>query len=230
LRFLERREFIFPICDVLLICQDQIDNNGIDYPIVNLDMLTFNKSIMANRAVALAKTDKIVLLDGDRILPKNYFTTELINLQKRTMTTPLYHYKINSAVSDEQIEAGVCSLTPDFRYVATLDFAKHLSTKGLFSGNTILFKKDYEECGGMDESFEGYGFSDTDFMFTVIKKHIRLNVTFDKELHLWHPNMHSKDDFSALNTKNGLKFCKKWDIVPTSGRLMELYNGTIPFN
>jgi hypothetical protein len=91
-----------------------------------------------------------------------------------------------------------------------------------------MWKKDYEEAGGMDESFEDYGFSDTDFMFST--RHLKFQLTNDKELHLWHPNLHSKEDFGALNTKNGLKFCRKWNITPPHGtRLAELYHGAIPF-
>ena len=63
--------------------------------------------------------------------------------------------------------------------------AKRLK-KNLFSGNTIFYKQDYLDCGGMDESFVGYGFADNDMNLNVISKGYKAVWLNDLEIHLNH--------------------------------------------
>jgi hypothetical protein len=76
LRYLQRREPILSRCEVLLMCQDEVDSvdTPVQHQLINLKLPEFNKAVMANKGVMLAQSDKIVLLDGDRLLPANYFT------------------------------------------------------------------------------------------------------------------------------------------------------------
>jgi predicted glycosyltransferase involved in capsule biosynthesis len=212
-------------------CQDEVDSvdTPVQHQLINLKLPEFNKAVMANKGVMLAQSDKIVLLDGDRLLPANYFTKMISRLPKKIIATPRYLFKLANAATDEQINAGVVYKMPDFRYTSKVNFGYYIQTKGMFSGNTVMYRQDYLDTGGMDESFVGYGYSDTDFMFTCEQKKYGFFVSDDEELHLWHPNGYAKADFVALNNRNALKFCKKWNVIPDEARLYSMHFGAIPF-
>jgi hypothetical protein len=230
LRYLSRRESVLSRSEVILLCQDEISDvqTPVKHQLVCLKLPVFNKAVMANKGVMLAQADKVVLLDGDRILPQGYFTTVLTKLPRRSAVTARHLYKLYQAATDEQIDAGVVPKIPDFRHTETNNFGNYVKTKGMFSGNTVMYRQDYLDTGGMDESFVGYGYSDTDFMFTCAKSLSFLTLD-EEELHLWHPNLYSVNDFTAVNNRNALRFCKKWNVVPEDYRLFDIYNGAIPF-
>lgn len=231
LRYLQRRESILSRCDVLLLCQDEVDSvdTPVKHQLLNLNLSEFNKAVMANTGVQAARSDKIVLLDGDRILPANYFTKTITRIPKKVVATTRHLYKLANAATDEQINAGVVSKIPDFRHTSKANFGYYIQTKGMFSGNTVMCRQDYLDTGGMDESFVGYGYSDTDFMFTCEQKKYKFFVGDEEELHLWHTNGYARADFVALNNRNALKFCKKWNVIPDEARLYSMYFGAIPF-
>jgi hypothetical protein len=79
----------------------------------------------------------------------------------------------------------------------------------------------------MDESFEGYGYSDTDLSYKLYKAGFHIELTNHDELHLWHNIDIPLEEFATSNLNNALKFCKKWNLAPPLwwGKLRKLYYG-----
>ena len=91
--------------------------------------------------------------------------------------------------------------------------------KNLFSGNTLFFKQDYLDCGGMDESFIGYGFADNDMTLNVISKGYRAIWLKDLEVHLHHnieflyenKIINEEVEFKKVSRANLNKFIVMWN-------------------
>jgi hypothetical protein len=169
---------------------------------------------MINQGVLQSTWDILVLLDGDRILPYKYFENRIRNIKPRDVITPLLTRRLVIDVEDWQIENGDYPYFEDPRSQSN-EFLR----KNLFSGNTIMHRKDFMSCGGMDESFEGYGFNDHDMTTTALKFGCHSIFTDDVELHLHHPKNINWDNESLEHTRimsaiNFNRYAKKWNVYP----------------
>ncbi len=210
LRFLVKREpDLISRAEVVVACQDKIAQPEccLSTRLLNLNLPAFNKPAMVNAAVREAKGGVIVILDGDRILPCGFFTTALASHRSGRILCPRTLYKLDKPYSDEDIIARKFKCVEDFR---TLEPTP--GRKNAFSGMAVMDHNDYWLAGGMDESFIGYGCSDTDFTMTCLKNNLEIIYTEDEELHLWHRVNMSYEKFFAANLISVCRFCKKWNI------------------
>jgi GT2 family glycosyltransferase len=168
---------------------------------------------MCNTGVNAAIGENIVLLDDDRILPHNWFTKQLTLLRQGSVISAHRLYRLNFSCSDEQID--FVPKLKDFRIADMGTIGDNLGAKTVFSGNAVMKKDDYLDLGSMDESFVGYGYSDTDFSYKTWKAGLKIILANDDELHLWHSLDINLEEFNKSNFDNALKFCKKWEIVPS---------------
>jgi len=175
----------------------------------SINLEKYNKNILVNKAVSLANNEILAILDADRILPKNYFKNYAQNLKPKTAIVPEKMIKLTKNFSDERILNNRFTYKRDDRVKQLIPFKKHA-----FSGNTILFKKDYLESGGMDESYWGYGFNDLDFSKTWESKGFYIEWNQKEEIHLFHehPKDLTPEEFHIQNAMNAFKFSKKWNL------------------
>jgi predicted glycosyltransferase involved in capsule biosynthesis len=168
---------------------------------------------MCNLGVNKSQSNKIVLLDSDRILPHRYFEHCFDLLDDYDFITTRCHYSLNKPYTDDDIIIDAIDKTQDFRSTTN-----ELRRKNLFSGNTVFNKQAYLEVKGMDESFIGYGFADNDMTRKVTKIHF-LEM---EELHLYHPKEFlwkgkklDKHNLQMMSMTNCMKYLQKWNLQPT---------------
>jgi N-terminal domain of galactosyltransferase len=215
-------------CEVILVAHDHVPDLG-RLPFgksiqIDMNLDRYNKPKMCNAGVSAAHGDIVALLDSDRVLPKNYFRSRSSRLEPRTAVAPLYLFAMTQPHTDKEILAGQFFATADFR--CPLNSSRR---KNAFSGNTLFFRRDYLAVGGMDESFEGYGFADNDMVETFQRGGFRLLYDDSVELHLFHPKeiftqgeRLGRDRFRVQTLRNGIRFCKKHRVRPTEP-LLDLY-------
>lgn len=167
----------------------------------------FTASRIRNRGVAAAKSQYIVLLDGDCIPEQDFIAQQkslaepgcLMNGSRVILSPELTRKVISEGVQvdgraklfwlgqrflgNSSKLAGLLRL-PDFS--ARID--RSFSWKGIRSCNMGVWKSDYETVDGFDESFVGWGHEDADF---VLRLHnagvVRKNGYCATEVfHLWH--------------------------------------------
>jgi hypothetical protein len=208
LRFLIKREpGLMNRSEIIVVCQDEIPHPPFPVRLINLRLSCFNKPMMVNRGVENAQGEVIVILDGDRILPFEYFTNTLAIFDTGKVFCPRTLYKMDKTCSDDEIELRKFNLIADFRLPEAVP-----GRKNAFSGMALMGRNDYWHAGGMDETLVGYGCSDTDFTMTCLKKGLDIVYTEDEELHLWHKVNMSYNNFFVTNLKSVCRFCKKWNI------------------
>ena len=215
LRFLKNRDNLDEH-EVILVCNDEITSNFSipNYKIINLNLQSYNKPKMCNIGVYEASNRIVALLDSDRILPKNYFKHNSKKLNSKEFISTTNLIKLIKDYSDEEIEQN------KFEYFEDTKSKKgEILKKNLFSGNTLFFKQDYLDCGGMDESFIGYGFADNDMTLNVISKGYRAIWLKDLEVHLHHnieflyenKIINEEVEFKKVSRANLNKFIEKWN-------------------
>lgn len=96
---------------------------------------------------------------------------------------------------------------------------KEISYELFWSLNFACLKTTYQNIGGFDECFKGYGGEDTDFAFTAKEKQISIKLIESLAFHQHHqsysPPLNHLDDI----IKNAQYFFNKWDCWPMSGWL-----------
>lgn len=209
LRFLELWHLdVIQESEIVTICQDKIDFHLLthwkNHLHLNLNLEQMHLPKMINTGVSLAKSNNLVILESDRILPKNYFKNHLIKLQEGMQITTRKMIKLTKYFTDCDIQNDHFTFINDNR-------VDQVGGKNMWSGNTIITKKDFDKIGGMDEFYKGYGWADND----MCEKTKNLQFVFgeEREIHLWHePATYGTGDQKQMFIDNGLYFCKKWNL------------------
>jgi len=93
------------------------------------------------------------------------------------------------------------------------DHRNQLGMRNQWSGNTAICKSDYLRAGRMDETYQGYGWADSDMTNRCSHAGIEAQWRPEIELHLWHPPAtYGSGDQKQLFINNGLHFCKTWGV------------------
>jgi GT2 family glycosyltransferase len=218
LRFLAKREAeILSISELIVVCQDRIELENTDFAqfrLINLEMPHYCMPIMNNRGAEIALGKTLVFLDSDRIMPVNWYKSQISALKFDSVISAQKISKHLCAATDAEIEESLPPYLSENRISNMGLIGENMGLKSVFSGNTIISKATYLDMGGMDESFVGYGFSDTDMSYKLYKAGIKIILTQDEELHLWH-TIDDLAEFKSTNFSNALKFCRKWNVVPS---------------
>jgi hypothetical protein len=211
LRLLFKRET--NIGEVILVCNDETERNFPGCKLHNMRMDTYRKTTMCNFGVAESKFETIALLDSDRVLPNNYFSS--IKIHPGQFVSCDHLANMSQEYSDEEIEGEISKLMFE---VEIKSRKAEIRRKNLFSGNTMFLKSDYLNSGGMDESFVGYGFADNDMTMNIISKGYEPVWRDEVEIHLWHEKnifMGGQKlvfpEFKYISTRNMNKFLSKWN-------------------
>ena len=168
----------------------------------------FRAAMIRNRAVALAKNDFIIFLDGDciplpnfirshaklaeqgwfiagnRVLLNQEWTQEVLSKKM-----PVHHFSIFQWIMGRL--KGQCNRLP-LKCALPLGPFRKLSShvwQGAKTCNLGLWRQDFIKINGLDEAFEGWGFEDSDLVVRlqraqVLRKSGKWAATV---IHLWHP-------------------------------------------
>lgn len=212
LKFLHERENLTK-SEIILICQDHTTEKIMGIKPINLQLNSYHKTRMCNLGVRLAKNEVVALLDSDRILPTGYFEKIYSKIKFRDFFSTWKLYKLQKDYTDEEIRLGNIDKEKDFKCIKNT-----ACRKNLFAGNTVFCKQNYLESGGMDESYEGYGFADTDMTRNIMVRKYNIIWQEDEELHLHHSkgaNLEKQfyEFLPEISTAaNALRYYKKWKL------------------
>lgn len=199
-------------CELITVCHDSFcEKLDTDFWQIHrhydLRLDEMQPSYMTNFGVSQCQSEKIILLDDDRILPAGYFSDIILQLQEGLQITTCNSMKLDREYDDQEIINN--------RYGFTVDRKTQKHEQGrrcMWSGNVAFMKQDFIKVGQMDEGYVGYGWDDTDMLLTTESHGIQSVYREDPEIHLWHlPATYGIKDQKQLFINNGKRFCKKWN-------------------
>jgi hypothetical protein len=174
--------------------------------ITSLNLKHMHLPFVTNHGIENAETDKIIVLESDRILPKGYFASVIAEMKEGVQITCGHMKKLTHMTSDEDIKRMNFIATDEYR-----SNSNEIGMRNAWSGNTAIMRQDWEKSGRMDETYKGYGWADTDMTCAMEKAGIHTLFRPEIELHLWHsPATYGEGDQKQMFIDNGLYFCKKW--------------------
>jgi hypothetical protein len=174
--------------------------------ITSLNLKCMHLPYVINHGVENAETDKVIVLESDRLLPSGYFARVIDLLRPGLQITTTRMRKLTRPAEDEEIRNGTYDYVNEHRSIGN-----EIGRRNLWSGNTAFYKEDFFKAGKMDEVYKGYGWADSDMTAKVAATGIKSEFLDYTELHLWHPSAtYGEGDQKQMFIKNGLCFCKKW--------------------
>jgi predicted glycosyltransferase involved in capsule biosynthesis len=180
----------------------------------------FTASKVRNRGVLLAKSNYVLLLDGDCVPEQDFIARQKVLAEpgffmngSRVLLSPVLTQNVEN--EGEQVDgrstfywlgqrlrgrasklSGLIRL-PDWRGRINRDFI----WKGIRSCNIGVWKRDFERVDGFDESFVGWGHEDADFVLRLHHAGIARKNGFcaTEVYHLWHTESSRADESSNAN-------------------------------
>lgn len=166
-----------------------------------------------NKAIAKTSEEYIVLIDGDMILHERFIEDHISRAEKgffiQGSRVLLSKVKSNNVVKRRQIhfsplESGLVNRKNAVRFPEFL--SKLLSRRknylrGIKTCNMSFYKRDCLRVNGFNESFEGWGREDSEFVVRMLNSGIDRNtVKFNAlQYHIWH-----NENTRVALEKNGL--------------------------
>jgi hypothetical protein len=226
---LEEMEF-YEKCQKTLIVDEKTDYIPLNFDLVRVPRVNnrFNWSRMWEAGVLTSKHSISLYLDSDRLLPRNYLSLVLENIQENSFVFTSRHFMMMREIALEEckdfLQRSQEDLFKDTKYFGKLRFESRYKEpitgpgKNVMSGNTAFYKSTYFKIGGVDPWYEGHGaFADTDFHLKAANcgcKFIDLEST---EIHYMHKKLENnnaltEDELHKLSLDNYIYFCKKWSL------------------
>ncbi|MFZ4525923.1 MAG: glycosyltransferase family 2 protein [Chlorobium sp.] len=160
----------------------------------------YRLSASRNRAIAAAKGNYIVLVDGDVLMHQDFIKDHIMSalegtfiqgsrlwLTKENTLRRLISRDIIVSVFEKGVENRKNALHLSF--LSRLLALKNTSLDGIRGCNMSFFRNDCIRVNGFNEDFIGWGREDSEFVARLINIGIfRRNVRFSAIVsHLWHP-------------------------------------------
>lgn len=205
-------------CQKILCCDGKTNINP--YEFETLEIIRKNNfycwAKCWEESISICKFDNILYMDSDRILPKNYLIEITNNLKNNMFIFPQKLYKLKNKVPislirniRDNIKNYNHMLEPDFRIINPY---KAIDKKNPMSGCVAFTKKSFIDSGGLDFSFCGYGYPDTDYFMKTYKMGYEFKSIDCNEIHLKHDYGKDNKFVKLSNFWNKVKFFKKWNI------------------
>ena len=154
---------------------------------------TFNRSASRNLGVKMAGHDEIVVVcDADTIPDPSGLQTALVAALQGGLHYPCAVVNYLTEAGTELVLAGAA---PD---PARIEF----SLPGAHGGCMVMLAKTWQELGGQDERFTGWGFEDNAWWATVRDRVGHPTHHPGAAWHLWHP--HERYAGTVEQTRNWL--------------------------
>jgi hypothetical protein len=173
----------------------------------NLNLPYMQLPYVTNLAVGMCVSDKIIVLESDRILPKGYFAEVVPAIEPGVQITTKLILKLKAPATNDEISQEKFEYFEDRR-----SQKNEIGCRNMWSGNTAFHKTDFYACGEMDTAYKGYGWADSDMTNRMEQHGVQSMFRDEVELHLWHPpTSYGTGDQKQMFIDNGLRFCKVWN-------------------
>ncbi|MDA8755361.1 glycosyltransferase family 2 protein [Candidatus Pseudothioglobus singularis] len=180
----------------------------------------FRLSKSRNRAIALAKSEYIIVIDGDMVLDKHFVEDHIRFAKKNTyiqggrvllqqkfsdMILSKQYFKKPSLFKNEARNNLNSFRIPVFSYL--LAIRNNQNIKRIRGCNFSLFRKDLIAVNGFNEEFQTWGQEDSEFVLRLLNYGLyRTNLKFSGiQYHLFHKENSSKSDNIDLLNKSKAK-------------------------
>jgi len=199
-------------CEAILVCHDRCSDIETGFGktrCLNLNLPEMILSKQTNVGVEQASCEKLIVLDCDRLLPAGYFHEVIEQMHPKEMISTTNVVKLTNPSTDTEIVLGAYKFFNEARTISDP------GTRCIWSGNVAFHKSDYYAAGAMDEFYVGYGWEDTDMALRMLKIRVQPIMRSDLEIHLYHEGTtYGSQNQKSLFIKNGIKFCRRWNIKP----------------
>ena len=161
--------------------------------------LGFRAAESRNRAISMASSDYIVLIDGDMILHPEFIMNHSKNAQPgyfiQGSRVLLSKKKTREVIKEKQIIFNFFSSGLNNRlnsiysnFLSKLFSSNKNYLKGVKTCNMSFFRKDCISVNGFNNEFKGWGREDSEFVVRLLNKGIhRKTLKFSAiQYHLWH--------------------------------------------
>tara|TARA_B100000767_G_scaffold14773_1_gene14112 strand:+ start:89 stop:874 length:786 start_codon:yes stop_codon:yes gene_type:complete len=159
----------------------------------------FRAAKSRNKAISKAKSEYIILIDGDMILHRNFIYDHKKNAQAGYFVQGgrvlLSQKKSNEVLKNSYLFFDLFSYGLKNRknaiysnFLSKLFSRKKNYLRGLKTCNVAFYRKDCISVNGFNNNFEGWGREDSEFFIRLINKGItRKTLKFNAiQYHLWH--------------------------------------------
>ena len=229
-----RKMNLYESCQKTLVVDGKIDKVPKDWEVVQVPRKNkeFCWGRMWDAGVLTANYDKIVYLDSDRLLPKNYL--ELVkDIGKNVFAFTSMHFLISQKISAERCCQALErrdlediftdeELIGKLRYEVRHKIPNHGPGKNVMSGSVAFSRDLYLKLGGVDHWYCGHGaYADSDFHMQASIggcEFLDFNIP---ELHLSHEKISinkvslSNKELWKLGLDNFIYYCNKWKLPMT---------------
>lgn len=207
-----------------------IEKYKLDFPVPLIHVwhedTGFTKAIILNKAIAKAKGDYIIQIDGDCIIHPNFIKD---HISFATENTYLYGSRVNIQKSHllnlfkfKQIifncfSSGIKKRTRAiyFPILSSLYKSSYQFSKKYRGCNTSFYKSDFLAVNGYNELFTGWGREDSEFALRLHNYGLKSRRLRYKGIlyHIYHQeksknNLSQNNDIELATIKNKTIFCK----------------------
>jgi glycosyltransferase involved in cell wall biosynthesis len=159
----------------------------------------FRASLSRNKAISKAKSEYIILIDGDMILHKDFVKDHKENAKHNHFIQGnrvlLNKFKSNHLLNDSKIELyfyenGLKNRKNAIhsKFLSNIFSYKKDNLKGIKTCNMSFFKEDCINVNGFNNDFVGWGREDSEFIVRLFNNGLhRINIKFNCiAYHIWH--------------------------------------------
>ena len=162
----------------------------------------FRKCKIVNKALHTARSNYILLTDGDCIFPPDHVQKQISQRQQETawvsdcirLEQTVSETITRNAVIDGSWLNSVPAHLPGFLQIRYMkdriyEFLNHNEKPKLIGNNVAVWLQDLTNINGMDEAFKGWGCEDDDLGIRLRASGIKLKTNLKQTFgyHLWHP-------------------------------------------
>ncbi len=223
---------LYDSCQRTLVVDDRLPETNLpDWNVTVVPRIDgdFSWANMWDAGVGTARHERILYLDSDRLLPRDYLSRVVEALSDDVFVFTSRHFMMTGDLPTdacrELLSDSSMNVIADPRYLGLLRYEPRHGEpypgpgKNVMSGNTAFTRKTFLRLGGVDPWYRGHGaFADTDFHMTAARAGCRFVDLDATELHCFHPKLDSSGkrlsdkDLQLLALRNFVYFCNKWSL------------------
>jgi len=154
------------------------------------DDLHFCRASAINNGVKKSTENKIIIADADLIIRKEAITRGLKDVEYHGFVIPWgLCYDVTSKTTEQIIKSSEIDW---FKIKNSKPTIRDIRQDKLAGGIQIILRNVFNNVGGYNEKFYGWGYEDTDFCMRL-KAQLTDYKIFPREeiIHLWHPRLYT---------------------------------------
>ncbi len=223
---------LYENCQRTLVVDGKIDRIPEDWEALQVPRVDnkFCWGRMWDAGVCSANHEKIIYLDSDRLLPKNYLELVDQNLEDDVFIFTSLHFMMTRELTIDECKhilsnTTVEELMLDPSILGNLQYEVrniepfHGPGKNVMSGSTAFTRDTYLKLGGVDQWYCGHGaFADSDFHMQAAVNGCQFMDLSVPELHFPHHKMGDtksplkEKELWLLGLNNFIYYCDKWGL------------------